>query len=246
MKRSCDLISGTIGIVALLLLGATSTLDAAQNKTSQPTTENEFPFEAQGKVSKHGYDKCMSGINYDLRSDVKAPLLPKIYWLAAVAKSDKAALEQASKDSSLVLVKGTMMTNVEGCTWIGVSTVTPVKKSARKKNMSKELIYSVDSVTITYIKKNPPEYRIDATGKTATSGWSNPDLSAVVYVQPPPDGIYDFDFVAEPPSGMAAQVLTPIKAQKILGKMPKGFRGVRVSAKSNKKEALLGKIQKSE
>jgi hypothetical protein len=245
MKRSCTLKSGMIGVAALLLFGAADTLDAAQHKTPQSTTENEFPFEAQGKVSKHGYDKCMSSINYDLRSDVKAPLLPKLYWLAAVAKSDKAALEQASKDGSLILVKGTMMTNVEGCTWISVSSVTPVKKSTQKKNMSKELIYSVDSVTITYIKKNPPEYRIDATGKTTTSGWSNPELSAVVYVQAPPDGIYDFDFVAEPPSGMAAQVLTPIKAQKVLGKMPKGFRGVRVSAKSNKKEALLGEIQKS-
>jgi len=246
MKRSCDVMPGTIGIVAMIILGATGNLDAAQKNRSQSTSENEFPFEAQGRVSKHGYDKCMSGINYDLRSDVNPPLLPKIYWLAAVAKHDRATLEQASKNSSLVLVKGTMMTNVEACTWINVSSVTLVNKSGQRKNMSKELIHSVDSVTITYIKKNPPEYRIDATGKATTSGWSNPELSAVVYVQAPPDGIYDYDFVAEPPSGVAAQVLTPIKAQKVLGKMPKGFRGVRVSAKSNKKEALLGKIQKSE
>jgi hypothetical protein len=105
--------------------------------------------------------------------------------------------------------------------------------------MSKELIYEVNNVTITYIKKNPPEYRIDATGKTATAGWSKAELSAVVYVQPPPDGIYDYQFVAEPPSNVSSQVLTPISAQKVLGKMPKGFRGVRVQAVSNKKEALL-------
>jgi len=102
-----------------------------------------------------------------------------------------------------------------------------------------ELIYEVDSVTITLIKKNPPEYRIDATGKTRTAGWSNPDLSGVVYVQAPPDGIYDYNFVAEPPSGVSAQVLTPISVQKAIGGMPKGFRGVRVHASSNKKEALL-------
>jgi hypothetical protein len=106
--------------------------------------------------------------------------------------------------------------------------------------MSAELIYKVDSVTITYIKKNPPEYRIDATGKTRTAGWSSPNLSGVVYVQAPLDGIYDYNFVAEPPSGVSVQVETPISAQKALGKMPKGFRGVRVHASSNKREALLG------
>ena len=107
-----------------------------------------------------------------------------------------------------------------------------------KQSMS-ELIYEVDSVTITYLKKIPPEYRIDATGKTRTAGWSNPDLSGVVYVQAPLDGIYDYNFVAEPPSGVSAQVLTPISVQKAIGEMPKGFRGVRVHASSNKKEALL-------
>jgi hypothetical protein len=105
--------------------------------------------------------------------------------------------------------------------------------------MSKELIYEVDNVTITYIKRNPPEYRIDATGKTTTAGWSKSELSAVVYIQPPPDGIYDYHFVAEPPSGMSSQLLTPISAQKVLEKMPNGFRGVRVRATSNTKEALL-------
>jgi len=105
--------------------------------------------------------------------------------------------------------------------------------------MSKELIYEVDDVKITYIKRSPPEYRIDATGKTRTAGWSKAELSAVVYVQPPPDGIYDYQFVAEPPSEVSSQVLTPISSQKVLEKMPTGFRGVRVHAESNKKEALL-------
>jgi hypothetical protein len=34
-----------------------------------------------------------------------------------------------------------------------------------KQTMSKELIYEVESVTLTYIKKDPPEYRIDAQGQ---------------------------------------------------------------------------------
>jgi len=105
--------------------------------------------------------------------------------------------------------------------------------------MSKELIYEVESVTLTYIKKDPPEYRIDANGKTRSAGWSGPKLSAVVYVQTPPDGIYDLNFIAEPPSGVSAQALTPISVHDVLGKMPKGFRGVCVHARSNEKEAIL-------
>src|SRR6266566_9033787 len=102
--------------------------------------------------------------------------------------------------------------------------------------MNKEVIYEVDSVTIMYIKRNPPEYHIDAIGKTSSAGWSKPQLSAVVNVQAPPDGIYDYNFVADPPSGVSTQVLTPISAQGVLEKMPKGFCGVRVHAASNKKE----------
>ena len=105
--------------------------------------------------------------------------------------------------------------------------------------MNAELIYEVDSVTITYIKKNPAQYRVDARGKTKTAGWSGPRLSAVVYVQVPPDGIYDFNFVAEPPSGASPQVLAPISTQCVLEKMPKGFCGVRMHATSNTKEAVL-------
>jgi hypothetical protein len=114
------------------------------------------------------------------------------------------------------------------------------KKSAQSKSIQKEPIFSVDSVMITYIKRNPPEYRIDATGNASTSGWSDAELSAVVNVRPPANGIYEYNFVAEPPSGISAQVLTPVSAQKALPKMPKGFRGIRVRAKSNNKEALIG------
>src|ERR1041385_8030445 len=99
--------------------------------------------------------------------------------------------------------------------------------------MTKEPIYQVDDVTITYIKKSPPEYRIDAAGLTSTSGWSKPELMPVVYVQPPPDGIYEYQFVADPPSGISTQVLTPISADKVLDKMPKGFCGVRLHAATN-------------
>jgi hypothetical protein len=83
--------------------------------------------------------------------------------------------------------------------------------------MSKELIYEVDSVTLTYIKKDPPEYHIDAQGKTRSAGWSSPRLSAVVYVQAPLDGIYGLNFMAEPPSGVSAAGLEHCIGSETLG-----------------------------
>lgn len=67
-----------------------------------------------------------------------------------------------------------------------------------------------------------------------------------MYVQAPLDGIYDLNLMAEPPSGVSAQVLTPISVHDVLGKMPKRFRGVRVHATSNKKEAILEGSNKSQ
>ena len=105
--------------------------------------------------------------------------------------------------------------------------------------MSKELIDTVISVRISVIKKNPPEYLIEAEGENGMAGWLEPELEQFVYVQPPPDGIWDYNFQALPPE-VGAAVITRINADKALTKMPKGFRGVRVHARSNKKEALLG------
>jgi len=57
------------------------------------------------------------------------------------------------------------------------------------------------------------------------------------YVQPPPDGIYDYDFVAAPPRDVAAQVLTRITAT--AKGLPQGAKGIRVHASLNSKEALI-------
>jgi hypothetical protein len=105
--------------------------------------------------------------------------------------------------------------------------------------MSKELIYEVERVTIACIKKDPLQYRIDAQGKTRSAGWSAPQLSTVVHIEDPPDGLYDLNFIAEPPSKVSAEVFTPIGVHEVLGKMPNGFRGIRVHATSNTEEAIL-------
>ena len=125
-----------------------------------------------------------------------------------------------------------------GCLAIAASLLA-AKPDKKQKSPHMEKITQVDSVSVTYIKKNPPQLKIEAHGKAASMGWTQPTLSPHVYIQPPPDGIYDFDFDAVPPTGIVPQVLTPISAELVLTEIPKGMKGVRVHAKTNSKGAKL-------
>ncbi|HEX4965253.1 MAG TPA: hypothetical protein VF173_30875 [Thermoanaerobaculia bacterium] len=99
--------------------------------------------------------------------------------------------------------------------------------------MAKELIYNVTDVHLTLNKKNPPDLVIDAGGETRTNNWTDPELQPWIYIQPPPDGVYDFDFVAEPPRGPSNDVITPIQAQYVWKDLPDEVRGIRVHSETN-------------
>lgn len=71
-----------------------------------------------------------------------------------------------------------------------------------------------------------------------TTGWRNPSLSEYVYIVPPKDGIIDFDFLAEPPTGIVLQVLTPIVAEYVWRGDFQDVDGVRIHASTNEKVAL--------
>jgi hypothetical protein len=70
----------------------------------------------------------------------------------------------------------------------------------------------VDSVRCAINKSNPPQLVVTAYGNVPTGGWTGPTLEPRVYVAPPADGIWDYDFKATPPAGPATQVITPIEA----------------------------------
>lgn len=97
-------------------------------------------------------------------------------------------------------------------------------------------VYQVKDAQIAINKRLPPEVSIIAEGVVRTLGWTNGRLEPYVYVQAPPDGIYDFDFVATPPSGPAGDALSPITSKEYKMPMPEHFRGVRIHAETNKME----------
>lgn len=97
------------------------------------------------------------------------------------------------------------------------------------------LISHVDRVDALFI--NPPfgagrMLTIAAIGLAPTTGWTHGRLSPAVYVKPPADGVWDFDFLADAPIGIVAEVLTPISAA-WFGFAPDWCKGVRVHAADN-------------
>jgi hypothetical protein len=102
-----------------------------------------------------------------------------------------------------------------------------------------EKILEITSVKLAVLESFPPKLRIDAAGNVPTEGWSNPRLKPHIHIQAPPDGIYGFDFVADPPEGSAAEVISPIEVTDIWENFPEGVRGVRIHAAENSQTALI-------
>jgi len=83
------------------------------------------------------------------------------------------------------------------------------------------------------------EYQVIASGQVPTPGWENPTLVPYAYIQPPADGIYDYTFVATPPSTPQKQVLSRIEVKEIIPG-PDGLQGVRIHGATNE---LLVKLR---
>ena len=111
--------------------------------------------------------------------------------------------------------------------------------------MNKSTVYRVDRVTVAVSAGQPPRLSVTARGTAPTPGWTKPELTPYVYVTPPADGIWEFGFIAEPPTDdFTLPVVTPIPEPAIYRiENPESWvRGVRVHASSNAKEAFIGEI----
>lgn len=106
--------------------------------------------------------------------------------------------------------------------------------------MAKTQIYKVTTVKLAIEKSLPPRLVVFASGEVTTSGWTGGELQPYVYVTPPADGIYEFDFVAEPPTGVSLQVISPITAKEyVWADFPKDLKGVRINSITNSIIELL-------
>jgi hypothetical protein len=117
-----------------------------------------------------------------------------------------------------------------------VAAVTIVL-TAVNGNGEPRLVYTVDEVTLSPSPIAAPinAIHVSAKGKVRSAGWSNPQLRVRRQLS---DGMVELDFVAVSPLTPVAQVITPIAAEAEVP-IPANFRGVRVFAETNSKEAFL-------
>jgi hypothetical protein len=94
-------------------------------------------------------------------------------------------------------------------------------------------ILCVNTVDLKLLKSFPPQLVITAYGKVSSGGWKDGTLAPRFHVVPPADGIIDYDFIAEPPTGIAIQVILPIVAHTTFTDPPSWLKGVRVHSASN-------------
>ncbi|AZG77551.1 hypothetical protein [Methylocystis rosea] len=88
-----------------------------------------------------------------------------------------------------------------------------------------ERIQKVDSASFEILKSKPVTLALFAIGTVSSSGWTKGALSAWFYIEPPEDGIQDFDFNAEPPTGIVLPVQTPIVSDPIILLDPRNYWG---------------------
>ena len=94
-------------------------------------------------------------------------------------------------------------------------------------------VYAVNEVSLSFTGSMPPFAVIGARGQVPSSGWSRGHLVPRIYLTPPSDGIWDFDFVATAPAGIALQVLSPIVSAPFVAEVPSWLKGVRVHSSTN-------------
>lgn len=105
--------------------------------------------------------------------------------------------------------------------------------------MAKHTVYRVDKVEAVLQKSKPPRLYVKACGTVTSTGWSGAELTPYMYIVPPADGIWDFGFIAEAPTGIVQPVLSPIEATATIEDPPPWVRGVRIHAAINAMETLL-------
>jgi hypothetical protein len=117
----------------------------------------------------------------------------------------------------------------------------PFPFQEKKQQDSTEFVLDVSSVDLREIAMNKVVVLIHATGHTRTAVWHNVRLEPRMYVQPPPDRIWDFAFVGDP-TGAVLEMIAPVSADYIWKDFPLDLVGVRIFAETDMIEKRFEKV----
>lgn len=99
-------------------------------------------------------------------------------------------------------------------------------------------VQTVSEVEFKFLLTHPGKLLISAVGTTTTAGWRDVRLEPLIYVAAPPDGIWGFTFVGDPPVEEQPRETTTVCASYLVHNFS-GWKGVRVIAETNSIEKLL-------
>jgi hypothetical protein len=95
-------------------------------------------------------------------------------------------------------------------------------------------VNEVTEIKLEVLKRNPLVLVISCKGNVISPGWTNAQLIPFVYVTPPSDGLYEFDFVATEPIETQTDVITDVRAQTFFWEdYPSELGGVKIYTTNN-------------
>jgi hypothetical protein len=95
----------------------------------------------------------------------------------------------------------------------------------------KKLINKVDSLKLTFNKKNPPDLIITCVGSNLTTGWTEGEL--IRKSENEKFGIFQFEFTANPPIGGSGDGISDIEADYILSPVPQNLHKIIIYSETN-------------
>jgi hypothetical protein len=103
-----------------------------------------------------------------------------------------------------------------------------------------EKVHTIDHVDLEFIALvEQSAIIITASGTVLSPGWTQGSLTPHHQIQPPPDGIYEFDFTAETPAAAAGPVALPISTTHAWPNLPDDATGIRIHSATNSRLKLL-------
>lgn len=117
---------------------------------------------------------------------------------------------------------------------VSVALVAGSFSAARSQEKAKDIVKlkrvpEIVEVTFELQTTEPPNLVVTAVGQVPSGGWTEVQLLRREYVRPPADGIWEYDLLAKPPEGFAAQVISKVKASHVWEQVDAAkLKGIRV------------------
>lgn len=100
--------------------------------------------------------------------------------------------------------------------------------AAEEKPQPMKRVPEVLDVQVSFTRTRPAGMVVRVKGEVPTGGWTDAQLLRRIYLKTPEDGMWEYDLIARPPSGIATQVITPVTAVDTWLGFHNAVRGVRV------------------